>query len=228
MEVGVVLLASRSKSRQIVEESSKSSKSLKGLKNLQRPSVRRNVYRSTDPPSIGNEELEPPLQLWLFLLGLGALSIPFFNRLPTRQSEWSCLCSVAFFPRGARKIFELKTLESSTSCNQRSLCTKVCRQNARSPSAQILEMRSGRRRPSPESAWWREGCWGSCASPWPVLRSRNHQNWADYWENSRTRCQEMLVATDTYPVRRTPATTRSLSLSGTCQWILWRIVISTD
>ena len=23
------------------------------------------------------------------------------------------------------------------------------------------------------------GCWGSCASPRPVLRSRNHQNWAD-------------------------------------------------
>ena len=63
MEVGVVLLASRSKSRQKVEESSKSPKSLKGLKNLQRPSVRRNVYRSTDPPSIENEELELPLQL---------------------------------------------------------------------------------------------------------------------------------------------------------------------
>ena len=32
-------------------------KSLKGLKNLQKPSVRRNVYRSTDPPSIRYEEL---------------------------------------------------------------------------------------------------------------------------------------------------------------------------
>ena len=40
---------------------------------------------------------------------------------------------------GARKIFEPKSLESSTSCNQRSLCTKVCLQNARLPSAQILQ-----------------------------------------------------------------------------------------
>ena len=36
-----------SKSRRIVKES----KSFKALRNLQRPSVRRNVYRSTDPPS---------------------------------------------------------------------------------------------------------------------------------------------------------------------------------
>ena len=41
--------------------------------------------------------------------------------------------------RGARKIFEPRTLESFTSCNQRSLCTKVCLQNARLPSAQILQ-----------------------------------------------------------------------------------------
>ena len=34
-----------------IEKLSKSPKSLKGLKNLQRPSVRRNVYRSTSPPS---------------------------------------------------------------------------------------------------------------------------------------------------------------------------------
>ena len=59
----LMVVASRSKSRQKVEESSKSPKSLKALKNLQRPSVRRNVYRSTDPPSIENEELELPLQL---------------------------------------------------------------------------------------------------------------------------------------------------------------------
>ena len=32
-----------------------------------------------------------------FLLGPGALSIPRLERLPTRQSWWSCWCSVAFF-----------------------------------------------------------------------------------------------------------------------------------
>ena len=59
----MVAVASRSKSCQKVKESSKSPKNLKGLKNLQRPSVRRNVYRSTDPPSIRYEELELPLEL---------------------------------------------------------------------------------------------------------------------------------------------------------------------
>ena len=63
IEIGLVLLANRSKICQKVEESSKSLKGLKDLKNLQRPSVRRNVYQSTDPPSIENEELGLPLQL---------------------------------------------------------------------------------------------------------------------------------------------------------------------
>ena len=47
----LMVVASWSKSRQKVEKSSKSPKSLKDLKNLQRPSVWRNVYRSTNPPS---------------------------------------------------------------------------------------------------------------------------------------------------------------------------------
>ena len=57
---GGKLVKMLSKSRKIV----KKSKSFKGLKNLQKPSVRRNIYRSTDPPSIGNKELELPLQLF--------------------------------------------------------------------------------------------------------------------------------------------------------------------
>ena len=47
-----------------IEKSSKSPKSLKGLKNLQRPSVWRNVYRSTGPPST-KKKLELPLKLFL-------------------------------------------------------------------------------------------------------------------------------------------------------------------
>ena len=82
-----------------------------------------------------------PSKFWqffeLFLRSLGALSIPFSNRLPTRQSECSCWYSVVFFSRKARKIFEPRTLESFTSYNQRSLCTKVCLQNAHLPSAQF-------------------------------------------------------------------------------------------
>ena len=77
--------------------------------------------------------------------------------------------------RGSRKIFESRTLESFTSCNQRSLCTKVYLQNIRPPlrfqlwdtlrvlrhqddsrtccarpssAISILEMRFGKRHPS--------------------------------------------------------------------------------
>ena len=55
-----------------------------------------------------------------------------------------------------------------------------------------------------------------------MMRALWHQ------ENWTTRCQEMLVDTDTYSVKRRLAITRSLSLSGTCQWILWQIVISSN
>ena len=48
----VMLVTSRSKCRQKVEESSKSPKSPKDLKNLQRSLVWRNIYQSTNPPSI--------------------------------------------------------------------------------------------------------------------------------------------------------------------------------
>ena len=36
------------------------------------------------------------------------------------------------------------------------------------------------------------GCRRSCALPRPVLRSWDYQDWANYRENSRTRCQEIL------------------------------------
>ena len=55
MEVGVVLLASRSKSRPKVEELSKVEKPQKPEK-LQRSSVRKNVYQSPDPPSVHRYE----------------------------------------------------------------------------------------------------------------------------------------------------------------------------
>ena len=56
---GGKLVEKSSKSQRIVKES----KSFKGLKNLQRPSVPRNVYQSTDPPSIRYKEFELPLEL---------------------------------------------------------------------------------------------------------------------------------------------------------------------
>ena len=83
-----MLLANRSKSCQKVKESSKGPKSFKGLKNLQKPSIRRNVYQNTNPLSI--EELELPLKLGqffvVFLLGPKALSRPLSLQLSTKQS----------------------------------------------------------------------------------------------------------------------------------------------
>ena len=75
---------------------------------------------------------------------------------------------------------------------------------ARPPSISlILDMRSKRKRLSPGSE--RECLMTgrmSMISAKPVLRSWNHQNWADYRENSRTHCQEILrrpaIAPDTY------------------------------
>ena len=87
MEVGVVLSKScQKKSWRIVKKSEKPQRPEK----LQRSSIQRNVYQSTDPLSIRYEELELSLKLWqffeLFLLGSGALSIPISDRLSTRQS----------------------------------------------------------------------------------------------------------------------------------------------
>ena len=179
-------------------KASKVWKNCKGLKKLQRPLVWKNVYQSTNPPSIRYRELE------LFLLGPEALSIPFSNRLPTSQSEWSCWCSVAFFPREARKIFKPRTLEFFASYNQRSLCTKVCLQNARLPFAQILEMRSGRRRPSPGTTWLLGGYWGSYSSLRPVLCSWDLKQVTSHFamESTRTWCQKILAvaATNSYPL----------------------------
>ena len=84
-----------------------------------------------------------------------------------------------------------------------SLCTKVCLQNACPPSVQILQMRFGKRRPSPKSG---RRCLMagkvSRESSRPILHSWNHQNWADCRENLRTCYQEILwrstIAPNTY------------------------------
>ena len=183
----VVLLASWSKScqksRRIVKEPKKLQRSEKFTKGIGLEE-RLPKHRSSI-----NEEVKLPLEFWQFfelrLHDPGTLSISFSKRLLTCQSKWSCWCSVVFFLRGARKIFE-----SFTNRNQWSFCTKVCLQNARPPSAQILQMRSGRNRPSPESAWCLGGCWESGASP----RALWHR------ENSRTCCQERALDLQSLPI----------------------------
>ena len=108
------------------------------------------------------KKLELPLELWyffrLFLLDPRASSIPVLKWLPTRQSEWSCWCSIAFFPRRARIIFK-----SFTSYNQRSLCTKVCLQNARPFCSHFFYSGYALRKKTFQPRIDRlGGCWGSC------------------------------------------------------------------
>ena len=49
--------------QKVVKKSKNYQKSFKDLKNLQKPSVRKNVYQNTNPPSIRYKELELLLQL---------------------------------------------------------------------------------------------------------------------------------------------------------------------
>ena len=69
-----------SKSGKIVKES----KSFKSLKNLQKPSVWKNIYKSTNLPSIRYKELEFRQFFELFLLGPGALLISHLEQLLLR------------------------------------------------------------------------------------------------------------------------------------------------
>ena len=79
----MVVMASGSKSRQKM-------KNLKGIKNC-----KGHRFRQTFIKKLILRRLNTlPLELWkffkLFMLGLGALLIPFLNRLPIKQSKWSC------------------------------------------------------------------------------------------------------------------------------------------
>ena len=143
-------------------------KSLKGLKNLQRPSVWRNVYRSTDLPSIRYKELELPLELWqfheLFLLGPKKLSGGHFH-FNYQQDTANGACSFDYrqgkangtadalsrlSPVGGRSSSQEHSNPSLAVTNSPST-SSFCLQNVRPPSAtSILEMRSGKRRPSLE------------------------------------------------------------------------------
>ena len=78
------LVKKSSQGRRIVKKSEKPQRP----KKLQRLSVWRNIYRSTNPLSIKYEELELPLEFKqffkLFLLSPGTLLIPHLERLPMR------------------------------------------------------------------------------------------------------------------------------------------------
>ena len=178
----MVVVPSRSKSRQKVEKLSKVEKPQRPKK-LQRLSVRRNVYQSTNPPSIGYEELELPLELWQFFkLFCWAQKLSQYH---VRSDYYHGKANGAadalsrFSPIEGRSSSWI--LESFTSCDQRPSATSFCLQDARPPFAQFW-----RRTPEEDvsvqdqsgDAWWLKRYQESCASG-PVLRSWNHPNWAD-------------------------------------------------
>ena len=139
-------------SRRKIEESSKSPKNLKGLKKLCRPPIRRNVYRSTDPPSVHRyEELELTSELRQFGFSSSfcwaqKLSRGHF-RFNYRQGKVNGAADALsrFSPVGGRS----SSREHSNPSTDGPSAPSFCLRNARPPSAtSVLEMRSGRRRPS--------------------------------------------------------------------------------
>ena len=180
MVAEVVLLASRSKCRQKVEKSSKSPKNLKGLK-----SCKGHWFGGTfiKAPVLRQQRTWASVRtltvFWaLFTWPKSHLDTTFASiidkakliELLMRCPHQVPICAAHMFPPLLQLWDALRVLRHQDDSRTR---------YARSPSTQILQMRSGRRRPSPESAWWLGGCRGSGALPKPVLRSWDHQNWAD-------------------------------------------------
>ena len=118
----MMVMVSWSKSCQKVEKPQRLEKS-------QRLSVQRNVYRSTDPPSIRYEELELLIKALSVFSSSFAGPRSFFDTTSgaitdkAKLVELLMLCYV--FLGGTKKIFKSKTLKSFISRNQRSLCSKV-------------------------------------------------------------------------------------------------------
>ena len=152
----IVVMANWSKSCQKVEELSKVKKSQRPEKsakviNSEKPSfltsANRLVVTKMGPSQnlVQNSRWRTTGHCW----NLEELKALPGSRKPVIIASDSLEIQEAQAPvKGAKKILEPRILESFTSSNQRSLCTKVCLQNARPPFTQILEMRSGRRRPS--------------------------------------------------------------------------------
>ena len=172
IEVGMVLLASRSKCYQKVEELSKVWRVAKviGLRKLllkHRSSV--------------NEELELLLKLWqffeLFLLGPKALLIPLSDWLSTKQSSPTNVLGSYFFfesnfsipdfylqnihPLSATLILEIRSKRRCLSPRQRCLMTE--RMSRNSLPGNTMETCSCYRYLSTHLEWLVDGLWGGIA-----------------------------------------------------------------
>ena len=209
MKVGVVLLTSRSKSRQKVEESSKSPKNLKGPKSCK---SHRFGGTFTEVPIL--RQLNTKHSNFSYDFDSFLSSFCWAQEL-SRYHVWSdyrqgkasgAVDALSHFSReepGRSSSWEHSSL-SPTRTNGSSAPMFVYK-TLILPLLKFWRCASEEDVPARDQgrdAWWLRGCRGSYATPWPVLRSWNHQNWADYRENSRTRCPEIpwgpAVASDTY------------------------------
>ena len=171
-KVGQKVVKKSSKSWRIIKEPKKLQRSEKFAKDIgSEESLPKHRFSV-------NEELELPLKLWqffeLFLLGLEALSIPFLLRLLTKPKlmELLILCHVflqreenlwakntqilyqldgplhqRFYLRSARFLSGISVLRCAPSIQHQDDLRTRCAHF--SSAISILEMRSGRRHPSP-------------------------------------------------------------------------------
>ena len=152
---------------------------------MQRPSVRKNVYRSTDPPSIRYEKTRASIRTLIFFQALFAGPRSFldtiFESITNKAKRVELLMLYRIFFQRSEEDFQAKN--ARVLCRLQSSLANInvlgfyfffepnpstpsfyLRSARLSPatttlgctpstSASILEMRSGRRRPSPGSGW---------------------------------------------------------------------------
>ena len=124
---GGQLVKKSSKSRQKVEESSKSPKNLKDLKSCKGHRFGGTFTRASILRQLDTRNSSFQLELCQFFQALFAGPKSSLNTTNDyRQGKASgAVDALLRFSREAKKIFKSKTLESFTSRNQQSLCTKV-------------------------------------------------------------------------------------------------------
>ena len=151
--VVVVVVISLSKICQKVGESLKSPKSLKGLKKLQKPSIWKNVYQSTDLPSITYEELSFSSS---FCWAQEFSRYHVWNNYRHGKANGAVDTLSRFSPEEPERSLSQKHPSLLPAVTNGPSAPSFCLQDARfSPVTSILEIRSERRRSSPISGWKR-------------------------------------------------------------------------
>lgn len=116
---------------------------------LQRSLVWKNIYWSTNPPSIEYKEFELPLEVWQFfellLLGPGALLILHLEQLPIRQKLIELLMLYHIFPPKKPRKSLSWILESFISYDQQLSILSFCLQNKFQPRISLMVERMSKK-----------------------------------------------------------------------------------